>query len=165
LQNSWPYFTVSDSRLPKPGAQVPIFISPRNRVAQLYPPPPALASLSVAFYNSQGCGGGIRPCIHTAWQSSKFTEEPLSNMMVVTTVSCRPSPLCHSCYICSLQTLCYGSYQCPLLPLYLMLYWSPVSSTDTLPHAMAVTGVCCRTFTSLHGSYWCPLQICYFTPW
>jgi hypothetical protein len=34
LQGSWPYFTVSDSRLPQPGALVPIFISPRNRVAQ-----------------------------------------------------------------------------------------------------------------------------------
>jgi hypothetical protein len=33
-----------------------VFISPRNRVAQLYPP--TLGSLSVAFYDSQGYGGG-----------------------------------------------------------------------------------------------------------
>jgi hypothetical protein len=44
-QDSWPHFTVSDSRLPQP-AQVLVFISPKNRVAQLYPrhwvpfPPP-----------------------------------------------------------------------------------------------------------------------------
>jgi hypothetical protein len=44
-------------------AQVPVFISPRNRVAQLYSQ--ALGSLFVAFYDSQGYGGGIRPRLHT----------------------------------------------------------------------------------------------------
>jgi hypothetical protein len=38
--------------------QVPVFISPRNRVVQLYPQP--LGSLFVAFYDSEGYGGGIR---------------------------------------------------------------------------------------------------------
>jgi hypothetical protein len=42
--------------------QVPILISPRNRVARLYPQ--ALGSLFVASYDSQGCGGGIRPRLH-----------------------------------------------------------------------------------------------------
>jgi hypothetical protein len=42
--------------------QVPIFISPRNRVAQLYPQ--ALCSLFVASYDSQGYGGGIRIRLH-----------------------------------------------------------------------------------------------------
>jgi hypothetical protein len=37
--------------------QVPVFISTRNGVAQLYPQ--ALDSLFVAFYDSQGYGGGI----------------------------------------------------------------------------------------------------------
>jgi hypothetical protein len=37
--------------------QVPVFISPRNRVARLYPH--ALGSLFVASYVSQGYGGGI----------------------------------------------------------------------------------------------------------
>jgi hypothetical protein len=37
--------------------QVPVFISPRNRVAQLYPW--ALGSLYVASYDSQGSGGGL----------------------------------------------------------------------------------------------------------
>jgi hypothetical protein len=43
--------------------QVTIFISSRNRVAQLYPQ--ALGSLFVASYDSQGHGGGIRPHLHT----------------------------------------------------------------------------------------------------
>jgi hypothetical protein len=43
--------------------QVPVFIFPRNRVAQLYPQ--ALGSLFVASYDSQGYGGGIRPRLHT----------------------------------------------------------------------------------------------------
>jgi hypothetical protein len=42
--------------------QVPVFISPRNRVAQLYPQ--ALDSLFVASYDSQGYGGGIRTRLH-----------------------------------------------------------------------------------------------------
>jgi hypothetical protein len=37
--------------------QVPVFISPRNRVAQLYS--------HVTPYGSQGYGGGIRPRLHT----------------------------------------------------------------------------------------------------
>jgi hypothetical protein len=51
--------------------QVPIFISPRNRVAQLYPQ--ALGSLFVASYDSQGYGEGItkvkvmlRPTVQSA---------------------------------------------------------------------------------------------------
>jgi hypothetical protein len=39
--------------------QVPVFISPRDRVAQLYSQ--ALGSLFVASYDSQGYDGGIRP--------------------------------------------------------------------------------------------------------
>jgi hypothetical protein len=43
--------------------QVPVFISPRNGVAQLYPQAPG--SLFIASYDSQGYGGGIRPRLHT----------------------------------------------------------------------------------------------------
>jgi hypothetical protein len=43
--------------------QVPVFISRRDRVAQLYPQ--ALGSLYVASYDSQGYGGGIRTRLHT----------------------------------------------------------------------------------------------------
>jgi hypothetical protein len=43
--------------------QVPVFISPRNRVLQIYPQP--LRSLFVAPYVSQGYRGAIRPRLHT----------------------------------------------------------------------------------------------------
>jgi hypothetical protein len=43
--------------------QVPVFISPRNRVAQLYSQ--ALGPLLVASYDSQGYSGGIRSRLHT----------------------------------------------------------------------------------------------------
>jgi hypothetical protein len=47
--------------------QVPIFISPRNRVVQLYPR--ALGSLFVASYDSQSYGGGILTHLHTGLQN------------------------------------------------------------------------------------------------
>jgi hypothetical protein len=37
--------------------QVSVFMSPSDRVAQLYPQ--AVGSIFVAYYDSQGCGGGI----------------------------------------------------------------------------------------------------------
>jgi hypothetical protein len=43
--------------------QVPAFISPRKKVAQLYPQ--ALGSLFVASYDSQRYGRGIRTRLHT----------------------------------------------------------------------------------------------------
>jgi hypothetical protein len=49
------YCLIWDS--PNLEGQVPVFISPRNRVAQLYPQ--ALGSLYIASYDSQGYGGGI----------------------------------------------------------------------------------------------------------
>jgi hypothetical protein len=55
------YCLIWDS--PNLEGQVPIFISPRNRMVQLRPW--ALGSLSVASYDSQGCGGGILTCILT----------------------------------------------------------------------------------------------------
>jgi hypothetical protein len=45
--------------------QVPIFISPRNRVAQLYPQ--TLGSIFVASYDSHGYGGGIRTRLHAGY--------------------------------------------------------------------------------------------------
>jgi hypothetical protein len=45
-----------------PPTQVPVFISPRNRVARLYLW--ALGSVSVASYDSQGYGGSIRTSPH-----------------------------------------------------------------------------------------------------
>jgi hypothetical protein len=48
--------------------QVPIFISPRNRVARLLPQ--ALGSLFVASYDSQGYGGGIQARLHAEWTTA-----------------------------------------------------------------------------------------------
>jgi hypothetical protein len=48
--------------------QAPIFISPQNRVAQLYTQ--VLGSLFVASYASQGYGGGIRTRLHTGLTST-----------------------------------------------------------------------------------------------
>jgi hypothetical protein len=42
--------------------QVPVFISPRNRVGRLYPP--AQGSLFITSYDSQGYSGGIRFRLH-----------------------------------------------------------------------------------------------------
>jgi hypothetical protein len=47
---------------PNMGGYVFIFISPRNRMAQLYPW--TLGSLFVTSYDSQGYSGGIRTCLH-----------------------------------------------------------------------------------------------------
>jgi hypothetical protein len=55
------YCLIWDS--PNLEGQVPVFISPGNRVAQLYPR--ALGSLFVASYDSQGYGGGILTRFHT----------------------------------------------------------------------------------------------------
>jgi hypothetical protein len=54
---------LSHLRLPNLEGQVPVFISPRNRVAQLYPR--ALDSLYVASCDSQGYGVGILTLRHT----------------------------------------------------------------------------------------------------
>jgi hypothetical protein len=51
--------------------QVPVFISPRNRVAQLYPQ--ALGYLFVASYNLQGYGGGIRTRLHAGMSVSSVS--------------------------------------------------------------------------------------------
>jgi hypothetical protein len=55
------YCLIWDS--PNLEGQVPVFISPRKRVAQLYPQ--ALSSLFVASYDSQGYGRGILTRLHT----------------------------------------------------------------------------------------------------
>jgi hypothetical protein len=58
------HISLSHLRLPNLEGHVPVFISPRNRVAQLYPW--ALGSLYVASYDSQGSSGGILTRPHTA---------------------------------------------------------------------------------------------------
>jgi hypothetical protein len=54
--------------------QVTVFISPRNTVAQLYLQ--ALGSIFFASYDSQGCGGGIRSRLYTAFLTTDCVDPP-----------------------------------------------------------------------------------------
>jgi hypothetical protein len=67
--------------------QVPVFLSPRNRVAQLYPKAPS--SLFVASYDSQGYGGGIQTRLHLARIHECTARRPASK-----TRTPRVPPLC-----------------------------------------------------------------------
>jgi hypothetical protein len=67
--------------LPNLEGQVPVFISPRNRVAQLYPR--ALGSLFVFSYDSQGYGGGILNRLHTGQLKIKFLPSNYLNIQSV----------------------------------------------------------------------------------
>jgi hypothetical protein len=68
LRNS--YFTVSVNLL----GQVPVFISPRDRVDHLYPQ--ALGSVFVASYDSQGYGAGIRTFLHKGFYAKAAVTSP-----------------------------------------------------------------------------------------
>jgi hypothetical protein len=63
-RTSWPYFSVSDSRLPQPGGPGPRIYIPQEQGGPVVPPQ-ALGSLFVASYDSQGYGGRILTCLHT----------------------------------------------------------------------------------------------------
>jgi hypothetical protein len=116
--------------------QVHIFISPKNRVARLYPQ--ALGSLFVVSYDSQGYGGGIRTRVHTGLyaffskrpryprkclllppqravvQESAFHSRIHGHVLTPSHVLCLPgrfleTPTCHDTFI--LKTLSY--FKCP----------------------------------------------------
>jgi hypothetical protein len=57
-RDSWPQFTVSNSRLPQPGGPGPRIYIPQEQGGPIIPQ--ALGSLFVASYDSQGYGGVIR---------------------------------------------------------------------------------------------------------
>jgi hypothetical protein len=67
---------------------VPIFISPRSRVAQLYPQ--VLGFFFVASYDSQGYGGSIRPRLYTGffgrhlYTTSEWTPFPTFSSLSLT---------------------------------------------------------------------------------
>jgi hypothetical protein len=66
-RGSW-YDLLSQIRdSPNLDGPVPVFTSPRNRVARLYPQ--AMGSLFITSYDLQGYGGGIRPRLHTGSKS------------------------------------------------------------------------------------------------
>jgi hypothetical protein len=62
-RDSWPYFTVSDSKIPQPGGLGTRIYIPPDQGGPLYPQ--AQGSLFVVSYNSQCYGGGIRNRSHT----------------------------------------------------------------------------------------------------
>jgi hypothetical protein len=59
----WPYFTVSDSRLPQSGGPGPRIYIPQEQGGPVNPQ--VQGSLFVASYDPQGHGGGIRTRLHT----------------------------------------------------------------------------------------------------
>jgi hypothetical protein len=67
-QDSWPYFNVSDSRLPQPGGPGPHIYIPQEQGGPVIPP--GTGFLFFASYDSQGYGGGIRTRLH----AGKFLE-------------------------------------------------------------------------------------------
>jgi hypothetical protein len=80
-RHSWPHFTVSDSRLPPPPqlvGQVPVFISPRNRVTQLYPQaafpsPRPVASLYRMFRSEID---KLRQCVRKVYSRQRISYKP-----------------------------------------------------------------------------------------
>jgi hypothetical protein len=70
--------------------QVPVFISPRNRVTRLYPQ--ALVSLFVASYDSQGYGGGIRNGLHAGNPLRRYSEHLITVTFIwVPEIHCCPN--------------------------------------------------------------------------
>jgi hypothetical protein len=116
-RDSWPYFIVSDSRLPQPEGPGPRIYIPQERVAQLYPQ--SLVSLLVASYDSQGYGGGIGTRLQFGCPNNVFTKLFPSN-------SCYTAACLHSCYLamglhvtvlsklCNLRSLLYRFAQAPV---------------------------------------------------
>jgi hypothetical protein len=81
-RDSWPYFTVSHSRLPQSGGPGPhIYI------------PQAPGSIFVASYDSQGCGGGIRTLLHARVNPSQSQELLYDWRFMANQFVLAPSPL------------------------------------------------------------------------
>jgi hypothetical protein len=73
LRNLWPYFTVSNSRLPQPGGPGPCIYIPQEQGGPDIPQDTLF--LFVVSYGLQGYAGGIRTLLHTGirdWISSQF---------------------------------------------------------------------------------------------
>jgi hypothetical protein len=75
-RHSWPYFTASDSRLPQPGGPGPRVYIPKEQ-GGLAIPQGHCVPIFLASYDSQGCGGGIRPHLHTRMENWFTTGLPI----------------------------------------------------------------------------------------
>jgi hypothetical protein len=87
--------------------QVPVVISPRNRVAQLYPQ--ALGSRFVATYGSQGCGGDIRTRLHAIFGFSLYS---LGSDHSTENISCLAMNICEPTYKTPLATHVLLLFEC-----------------------------------------------------
>jgi hypothetical protein len=76
----WPYLLSQIREFPNIEGQVPVFISLRIRVAQLYSQ--ALGTLFFASYDSQGYSGGIRTRLHTGTRQLKVKVKVTLRLMV-----------------------------------------------------------------------------------
>jgi hypothetical protein len=123
-KNSWPYFTLIWESL-NMESQVPVFISPRNRVAQLYPW--SLGSLYVVSYDSQGYGGGILTCLHTGWYHTcnRSKSKLLYNWQSVSQYILVSSTLV------GLATRYYFLSECSCLKLAVLYLWRALSDERT----------------------------------
>jgi hypothetical protein len=69
-RDSWPYFTAPILDSPNLEGQVLVFISPRNRLAQLYPQ--VREALFAVSCDSQGYGGDIRTRLHAGYSHLNY---------------------------------------------------------------------------------------------
>jgi hypothetical protein len=110
-------------------SHVLVFISPRNRVAELYPQ--AMGSLFVVSYDSQGCDRGIRTHLHAGSPYSLTVGSRYTSITSARTAQKMPFPTISS--IVAADTCLLSSYQAMtvfvshvillLLVLLLLLFW------------------------------------------
>jgi hypothetical protein len=98
-RDSRPYFTISDSRLPQTWRARSPYLSPRNRVALLYPQ--ALGSLFATSYDWQGYGGGIRTHFHTGFLTERSGYCSLCNLGADRVENAASNSSCIFACICS----------------------------------------------------------------
>jgi hypothetical protein len=85
-RDSWPYFTVSDLRPPKPGWSGPRIFIPQEQSGLVIPPGTGFPL--VASYDSQGYGGGIRTvrtrllftCLEQSSRSEAYCRQPAGTL-------------------------------------------------------------------------------------
>jgi hypothetical protein len=72
LWDSWPYFTVSVSRIPQPGGPGPRIYIPQEEGGPVIPP--GTGSHFVAFYDLQGYDGGVRTRLYVGYSLTTLSD-------------------------------------------------------------------------------------------
>jgi hypothetical protein len=134
--------------------QVPIFLFPRNRAAQLYPQ--ALGSLSITAYDPQGYGGGILICLDAGTHLGKYIKS--MSKLCYNDRSDGQTVLVSSTHLGLMTRFLLLSDSCGFLDVVLSLWWenksaiynccwsSPVQSFLGLSSAGLVTIFYCLIF-------------------